>query len=268
MEESYQHHVRLCRIIDDSVCRFGRCVLFGPSALKLFDERYGDVSIIIFGRNRSDPKPVEQRAILEKLRLKRGSLFTNTWLDASRNNLRVIVVNPIRNERLTIRRADITTDLYLVYVWIVIKVYMFKNAWLFPVLRLLCSWIVYTGLVGGRRSLLPNYFVPLLFIDHCLKRGVIKSVILKPLENRWAEFVHDPEEHWVFGNEKEWRDLIAKLKDEKDSIKDWENGVHGRIGELLCSFMRNSDTLESTMHSNLVEVQIFCFCESYFGFRF
>lgn len=251
MEAIYAQHCQLATTIDEAVYRFGSCIVFGSSAVLLFDEGVGDVSILaIRSRSRRPSSDADHRALLDRIHKEARSLFSHSRNDPSKMQLRVTV-----NKKIPRRRAIITADIASAQVWIVIKTYMFRTKWLFPVLKLLCSWMVNCGLVGGRGCFLPDYLVCLLFIDHCLQTGDLEQIDMQPCWDQFEAFQQDPINVWPFGSNEDWCKLLKDLA-KSDYQTPWE-GEHGRVGRLLCSFMKDGKKLlKSDMHGSLTQVKI------------
>ena len=261
MYETYKDHTTLARVLGDACDRVAACVLFGASQLLLFDEPRGEVRVLVatkkrgqvhLSRNTSVSKE-EQLMRLERVQSECSSLFAKQSLNDKQCHLRVRL-----NRKLPRTWARLSADPAEVVKWIVIKKYFFKNQWLFPVFRILCTWMYTTGLVGGRVFFLPDYLVPLMFIDHCLKEEKIRPIPARQFSEAVEKFYDNPLYNDCFGAQSEWNSLYQNLMaDPNDDVSEerWEGGKSGRVGRLLCTFMKQGKHLiQSSLHPELATV--------------
>jgi len=247
LEDHYQHHINLCQVINREIDYFARCQIFGASALRLYDEQSGDVSALVtrvpYSEHNSHKDCIQ---LLDGIKYEKRTFFFKSDIDAARVHMRVKI-----NKRMPKNRADLTADVWSVHHWITIKAYMFKYLWLFPVLKLLYIWTITVGLIGSRASFLPEYLVPLLFIDHCLKHSAIAAIPTRPQYDKARAFVRDPIAESPFGTIQDWKQLVGRLMQSQKGGQTWE-GASGVAGRQLQSFMESGpNLLNSDIHPDL-----------------
>lgn len=82
------------------------------------------------------------------------------------------------------------------------------------------KWILKTGLVGGQYQLLPDYFIPFLFLNFCLSHCSQTMKILKDAVEK-AEMSTDmllkPDQHVMepFGRVQSWEQLLDNIITDK-----------------------------------------------------
>ena len=216
----------------------------------LFHVTHSDVSILVTRKGREinrPPTPAEQNRLLQKV--KAGSRPPFSWTKLDEDALHLIVKV---NKKLPKQRASITANVHEGVKWVAIKKYMFKNTWLFPVLRVVCAWVFNSGLVAGRIYFLPDYLIPLLFIDHCLKRQVFGPINAVQSVNSWKESLADPRMP-PLGTPEEWERFLSSIKEK--STEALEGLQCGKMGKYLCSFMHEGKALlKSEIHPELRQV--------------
>lgn len=239
---TFEKHGQLCGRIARASCRFGVCYLTGMTSTLLFDRQYGEVNILLM-KKPSNNKPRDQDfrlSFLKSLRTELRPITSQEALDSSRLHLRI----ELKDHSLPKRRAEVTTDELSIYIWAAIVAYIKQDHWLHPVLRVLCSWIRNTGLVGGRKMFLPDYLVPCLFIDHCLNEKVIKEINIQAVYDDCARFLQNPNTAaHPLGSINEWDELCRRLYNKMKSTEApyaWE-GHASRTGDLLVKFMKQAN---------------------------
>ena len=259
--ETYKDHVNLVRVLNKACNRVAQCVLFGASQLLLFDNARGEVCILALIKKKHQLHLSTSRSLskddqlrqLDRVKSECSSLFAWQSLNTKQRCLRVRL-----NRRLPRTWARLSADLAEVAKWIVIKKYFFKHQWLFPVFRVLSTWINMTGLVGGRVFFIPDYLVPLMFIDHCLKAEKLSPIPARQFSEAVERFYENPLCSDCFGTKSEWDSLYQNLMaDQNDDIQEerWEGDKPGRVGHLLCAFMKQSMSLtQSNLHPELATV--------------
>ena len=257
--KAYEHHIMLARFLGETCQRVALCVLFGASHLLLFDDQRGEVCILVMKKRRQvyDSENIalskeDQLTRLDRVKSECSSLFAAQNLNTEQCHLRVRVF-----KRLPKTKARLSANPAEVVKWIVIKKYFFKHQWLFPALRILFTWMMATGLVGGRVFFLPDYLVPLMFIDHCLKAGELHPIPPRQFLEAAKRFFEDPLHNDCFGTDNEWKSLHQNLTaNRNDEISDqpWE-GESGRVGRLLCTFMKQGTAqIPADLHPELSQV--------------